>query len=92
VYGLPKQFWNWYHRKDKRKGDPDLTKEEAKDLHKEWEDMGKPGPDGKQKGFFDSDILEWLIPWPLTPSSLACSDLDCNKNGIPDSMENKPCK
>lgn len=36
LYGLPKQFWNWYHRKEKRPGDPDLTKDEARDLYKEW--------------------------------------------------------
>ena len=94
LYGLPKQFWNWYHRKEKRPGDPDLTKDEARDLYKEWQDRGKPKPDskGKQDGFADPDLLEWLIPWPLIPSELGCGDLDCNHNGIPDHEEENPCK
>ncbi len=48
-YGLPKKFWNWYHRNVKEKGDPDATKEEAEELYKEWMDLGKPGPDKKKK-------------------------------------------
>jgi RHS repeat-associated protein len=94
LYGLPKQFWNWYHRQVKRSGDPDLTKDEAWDLHKEWQDLGKPKPDnkGKQEGFADPDLLEWLIPWPLIPSELGCDELDCNHNGIPDHEEEDQCK
>lgn len=94
LYGLPKQFWNWYHRKEKRPGNPDLTKDEARDLYKEWQDRGKPKPDskGKQDGFVDPDLLEWLIPWPLIPSELGCGELDCNHNGIPDHEEENQCK
>lgn len=94
LFGLPKQFWNWYHRQVKRPGDPDLTKEEARDLRKEWEDLGKPKPDnnGKQNGFADPDLLEWLIPWPIMPSELGCGELDCNHNGIPDYEEESQCK
>ena len=32
TYGLPKSFWNWYHDKINKKGDPDLEKEEAERL------------------------------------------------------------
>ena len=32
LFSLPKKFWNWYHRKVKKIGDPDLDKEEAKEL------------------------------------------------------------
>ena len=43
--GLPKKFWNWYHRYEKRPGDPDLTKGEACALYGEWCDAGCPnGP------------------------------------------------
>jgi RHS repeat-associated protein len=70
TFGLPKKFWNWYHRKIKKPGDPDLEKEEAEELCKEWRAQGEPGPDskGKQSGEADVDLLEWLIPWWLTSS------------------------
>jgi RHS repeat-associated protein len=48
-YGMPKRFWQWYHRNVKKPGDPDLSKEDAKDLYDEWADRGKPGPDTKKK-------------------------------------------
>lgn len=94
LYGLPKQFWNWYHRQVKRRGDPDLTKEEARNLHKEWQNLGKPKPDnkGKQDGNANLNLLEWLIPWPILPSELGCGELDCNRNGIPDYEEKDQCK
>jgi RHS repeat-associated protein len=92
LFGLPKQFWNWYHRQVKRAGDPDLTKDDARYLYKEWQGLGKPKPDskGKQRGFIDPDLLEWLIPWPFIPSELGCGDLDCN--GITDYEEENQCK
>ena len=94
LFGLPKQFWNWYHRKQKGPGDADLSKDEARALHEEWKDLGKPGPDnkGKQGGYVDFQLLEWLIPWPLIPSEMGCSDLDCNRNGVPDYQEDGQCK
>jgi RHS repeat-associated protein len=74
LFGLPKQFWRWYHRNVKRPGDPDLTREEADALSKEWEAMGKPGPDRKgpkgQQGSAVIGLLEFLIPWPVTPTEL----------------------
>jgi len=74
-WGLPKEFRRWYHRQYKRKGDPDIPdRETAKELHEEWENMGRPGPDNKGKykdrGFADPDLLEWFIPWWLTPSDI----------------------
>ena len=78
TYGLSKKFWNWYHRNEKRAGDRDLSKNDARDLHKEWNDNGRPGPDSKGKkedGSASPDITEWLIPWPIIPSDLANSDL-----------------
>ena len=80
TFGLPKDFWNWYHRRVKKPGDLDLTKDEARELCEEWKNSGKPGPDNKgnkQNGSVDPELLEWLIPWWLTPSDLGCSDLHC---------------
>jgi RHS repeat-associated protein len=65
LYGLPKEFWNWYHRKVKRPGDPDLEKEEAKELCEQWKKEGRPKPDNKQRGSADQDLLDWLLPWWL---------------------------
>ena len=49
TFGLPKDFWNWYHRQEKSPGDRDLTNQEAKELFEEWKSQGKPGPDMKGK-------------------------------------------
>ncbi len=93
TYGLPKRFWDWYHRSVKRKGDPDVpSKEDADELAKQWEKEGKPGGDKKRnrrkdEGFADPEIFEWIVPWWATPSALACSDMDCNNNGVPDFAE-----
>jgi RHS repeat-associated protein len=67
MFGLPKKFWNWCHRQVKKPGDPDLTKEEAEELHKEWKALGEPGPDskGKQTGSVDPELVDWLFPWWL---------------------------
>jgi uncharacterized protein RhaS with RHS repeats len=46
-YGLPDDFWDWYHRREKSKGSPDLTKEEAEHLYDKWKSEGKPSPDNK---------------------------------------------
>jgi len=70
TFGFPKEFWNWYHRKIKKPGDPDLEKEEANNLCEDWKQKGRPGPDNKkprnERGEADPSLLEWLIPWPLT--------------------------
>jgi RHS repeat-associated protein len=73
TFGLPQDFWKWYHRKAKRPGDPDLTKEEAEDEYKEWCDQGKPGPDSKakkarQSGSTDSSKSKFV---PLPPQAVA---------------------
>lgn len=48
TFGLPRPFWNWYHRQVKRPGDPDLTKEQARELHDQWKDEGEPNAEGKR--------------------------------------------
>jgi len=42
TYGLPPQFWNWYHRFHKPKGAGDGTKEEIKEAYDEWVREGRP--------------------------------------------------
>jgi RHS repeat-associated protein len=59
-FGLPKQFWNWFHRVVKQPGDPDLCKKEADELYKWWKDLGQPGPDNKGPW----DLFEWVLPFP----------------------------
>ena len=46
TYGLPSDFWKWYHRQEKRPGDPDINQDQARDLYDEWKRKGKPDPDG----------------------------------------------
>ena len=95
LHGLPKKFWNWYHRNEKRRGDPDVPdRKSAEDLHREWKERGMPGPDRKrdkrEDGFIDPDLPGWLIPWPLIPSDLGCGELD--RDGEPDDDKGDPCK
>lgn len=79
LFGLPKKFWKWYHRKMKKDGDPDMGPDEAGDLCDQWEKQGRPGPDQKRKrgGKSDSDFdwedFEFLIPFPdlLNPCVMA---------------------
>ena len=75
-FGLSKDFWRWLHRhpdmKDLKGPDGQVPRDLAEQYHKEWEDLGRPGPDSKknQRGSSDLGLLEWLIPWWLTPSEL----------------------
>jgi len=92
MYGLPKKFWNWYHRNEKKPGDADLGKQDARDLYNEWKKQGEPGADtkgkwGKENGSADLGFLELLTPWWAYPSELGCSSLDCNNDGIPDDQQ-----
>jgi len=49
-YGInDRDFWDWYHG-EKKKGDPDLTKEEAYELYEEWLHEGKPRGKGGKSG------------------------------------------
>src|SRR5690606_3280817 len=88
-YGLGKDFWNWFHRhpdmNDLKGPNGQVSKDVAESYHKEWEDLGKPKPDskGKQRGTADPELLGWLIPWYAMPTPLGCSEIDCDKNGVP---------
>lgn len=42
----PSDFWKWYHRQQKRPGDPDLNQDAARDLYEEWKRQGRPDPEG----------------------------------------------
>lgn len=47
-FGLPDEFWNWYHRQVKRPGDPDISsREEAMELYNDWINKGRPDAEGK---------------------------------------------
>lgn len=78
-FGLPKQFWNWLHRHPDMKHikgpDGQVPKDLAEQYHKEWKDLGQPGPysKGKHRGSADANLLEWLVPLyliPLMPSEI----------------------
>ena len=95
-YGLPKQAQRWYHRNWKQKGDPDVPdKATADEIRKEWERLGKPGPDKKRnqrkdEGFVDPGMLFDFIPYAglfFGDGGLGCSSFDCDNNGIPDAEE-----
>ena len=48
-FGLGRDFWRWYHRQRKQPGDPDLEERgEAMPFYEEWEELGKPDPEGKR--------------------------------------------
>jgi hypothetical protein len=67
LYGLGKKLLKWAHRKEKGEGDPDFNKKELRELEKEWDRLGNPGPDNKRKwrkderGFIDPDLLLLLL-------------------------------
>ena len=50
-YGLPKNFWNWYHDSGNMKGEKgpngQVPKDEARGAYLEWLRLGKPGPECK---------------------------------------------
>ena len=47
-YGIPDDFWRWYHRNGKRSGDQDLGPGGADDEYEYWKKLGKPKPDHKR--------------------------------------------
>ncbi|RMW97811.1 RHS repeat-associated core domain-containing protein [Allofranklinella schreckenbergeri] len=79
LYGLPKEFWHWFHKLDggkemKALKDPKtkmVPEEDARAYFEEWKPINN-----KQNGFIDMDFLQemiemFLIPWFLQPRSLA---------------------
>jgi len=83
LYGLPKEFWNWFHRAEggqlmKDLKDPEtgqVPKEDAQAMYEEWKN--------NQGGAATADFLLFVMPWWLTPSNLgapSCElDGSCNK-------------
>ena len=45
-YGLPPEFWGWYHDEWKLPGDRDATEDEALDAYEAWVDEGMPNKKG----------------------------------------------
>lgn len=78
-FGLPKKFWNWAHKVDKKGRGYDYDEDEARALFDEWERLGRPKPDNKgrrrEDGAVDVSVFELLIPWWLLPTESGCSDL-----------------
>ena len=75
----------------KEDGDPDLSKDDAMELFKEWKDQGKPGPDTKRRltgaaAPFISSSDKWCLQVPDQ-----CKELlkDLGEN-IPD--DDSPCE
>ena len=53
LYGLPKEFWNWYHRRNKDRFDPDISHRDAFDEYREWDRQGRPDSDGTRRNKFN---------------------------------------
>jgi RHS repeat-associated protein len=77
IFGLPKDFWRWYHRQVKKKGDPDLTKEEAEELYEEWKRQGQPGPDSKWRAPF---LIIIVVPYMVIMDELEKASWRWNPN------------
>jgi RHS repeat-associated protein len=70
-YGLPREFWTWYHQQHKKGNPPDLNKEEADRWHKNWETEGKPNPKAdKRRTDNRRSSCEILEPLPFSPPPL----------------------
>jgi RHS repeat-associated protein len=54
-FGLPKDFWRWYHRQVKDPGDPDVGKDDADALYETWKASGEPDADGHRTKDEDKD-------------------------------------
>jgi hypothetical protein len=71
LYGYGKDFWRWFHKDDpqlfKELKDP-KTGQIPKDVAQPYYDAWKKEKEG---GFASPSLLEGLLPWGLTPSSLA---------------------
>jgi RHS repeat-associated protein len=82
LYGLPKSFWNWFHRYDGGKPMKELKgpngqvpEEDALEYHKVW--LEEKGNHKQKGGVNPMYLLEMLIPTLLTPTETACATLDC---------------
>jgi RHS repeat-associated protein len=68
-YGLPNDFWDWYHNQRKQKGEPDLTRPEAEEEAEEWRRQGKPRGNGNRpRPDFDPNNLSL----ELNPAQQEC--------------------
>jgi hypothetical protein len=44
-FGLPNDFWRWYHRQVKDDFDSDISRPEVLPIYQEWLRLGRPGPE-----------------------------------------------
>jgi RHS repeat-associated protein len=70
TYGLPSDFWNWYHRQIKQPGDPDLDKDQANWWYNQWQQEGQPDPEGHRTRKGSSNACSATPPpEPWTPQA-----------------------
>ncbi|MCC6679132.1 MAG: hypothetical protein IT436_18560, partial [Phycisphaerales bacterium] len=70
TYGLPKEFWNWYHEFRKSKGDPDLTKEQAL---QHYDDFKQAKLDAKAMG--KESLRKDSKPWKNRRGGATCQGM-----------------
>jgi hypothetical protein len=86
-YGFnERDFQNWVHREIKDPGQADFTQDELEQLHKEWEDSGRPGGDKRKKP--RRDICED----PPDATSDPDAALDGDSDPVPESDQPKTHK
>ncbi len=69
TYGLPAEFWSWYHRKGKKPGDPDIgSRQDALKWYQTWIAEGKPDAEGHRtvKSSNSNNVLVVPLPVPYT--------------------------
>jgi hypothetical protein len=69
TYGLPAEFWSWYHRKGKKSGDPDIgSRQDALKWYQTWIAEGKPDAEGHRtvKSNNSNNVLVVPLPVPYT--------------------------
>ena len=87
-FGLPNDFWDWYHRNRKRPGYPDLNRGEAHDYYEEWKAEGRPRGDKKGKHRGNKGSCE-PNPEPV-PAPVPTPGTDTDPAASPSEGDDKP--
>ena len=67
-FGIPKDFWRWYHRQYKSPGDPDIGREGAERLFEEWQSQGRPDDEGHRTEPDEAPVEEPGEVEPVEPA------------------------
>ena len=67
TYGLPSDFWRWYHRQVKGPGDQDLSKGEAQSWYEIWLQEGRPDAEGHRTTGSGSKFAPLPVPETIPP-------------------------